>query len=410
VIPKPAGVYGTLALLYLGPALILVFSENGLPQSVHVEQTFHLPQIVAIRASFPAVDLGTAIVPMLPVYHWFMAGVSLLIGSNIIVLRLVQLVVAQLTLFAVFRLLQKRISRPRALYFTFLFALLPSVLAGSVRLHTDVSGVLFCVLALHQLVEPSTKQSLLKGAIYSTIAVAIRQLNVWLLPLLAFRGWQITKTSAGWSSLWALALPVIVIGSALASWGHVLPARMADHHFGFPNLHAPILCLAVLGLYSGPFYFSWRSEDGRAPRCIGIALCFVVIIFGATFFSRPPRFIHGSLWTLIPSDPLSNILPLPLLVLAVLGAAFCVTLALRSSDPSHRGALLLFLVFLVVSTAPSNIFQRYHESFVVLFLAWTIGDAKLDRGWKKIGPILLLVALYAGSISFAMWTAFGSPD
>jgi len=410
VTPKSAWVLWSLVLLYLGPALILVFGESGLPLSGHVEQTYHLPQIDAIRTSFPAVDMGTAVVPMLPVYHWFMAGVSLLTDSNLILLRVVQLVVGLLTLLAVFRLLEKRISRARALYFTCLFAVLPSVFEGSVRLQTDVPGLLFCVLALHHLVEPPTRQSLLRGAIYATIAVALRQLNIWLLPLLAFRGWQMAKASTGHSSLWVLALPVVLVGGALASWGHVLPARMADHHFGFPNLHAPILCLAVLGLYSGPFYAFWRSEDGRATRPFGIALCFVAIVFGASFFSRPPSFIYGPLWTLVTDDPLSSSLPLPLLVLAVVGGAFCTTLALRSSEPSDRSALLLLLIFLGVSTVPGKVFQRYHEAYLILFLAWTLGGARLDRASAKIGPVLLLVGLYAGVAFHATSTVFSNVD
>jgi hypothetical protein len=264
------------------------------------------------------------------------------------------------------------------------------------------------------------------GAILAAL-VFVRQIHIWPLAMLLAGAWLGARDRPDREFDFALDLrhllseplrrisrAALVLLAALPAvaillwfwnlWGGLTPPVFHERHVG-GNPAAPAFVLAVFGvlsLFFVPFVLDglrrlWVRHTWLLALALGAGLLFALAA-PTTYSVAEGR--YSGLWNIakhLPAPLDRSLFITPLAVLgALLVAAWVVTLARR-----ERWIMLAALVaFTAAQCASFQLWQRYNEPFVLLWLALAAARVQPARsgageGWRVAGPLALAGTLAA---------------
>lgn len=412
-------------LLHLVLLLGVLLGDHVLVAQQYDQDLFHLQVVRKFEAGWPAIDIANYGTATGPAYHYVLATLAQITGSEVAALRPFSVLFGVGLLVAVAGWCATIVPPRVAALLTMPFATSLYVLGGSLHLVTDNFGWLFVVLALGPLVlgARSALGGLSSGGC-SLLAVAVRQNFIWTIgPLLLSgllasplgrllpSGWrEDPECSASWRPFLIACLAavpaLVLLGVFISVWGGLVPQR-------FQNLHAreAAWCafgygLALVGLYGPFFLLVVRRPMELLHRHRGLILLFAVggVVFALLGPSRPDFAAgrHGGLvWALAGAGPVLAERSLVLVLLALVGSVvlgLLFTAALRNRGAAS-GLVLLCAWLASISTQFVNtqVFQRYYEVPTLLVLCWfaalALRDDEDPESRSAFGPPLLAVIL-----------------
>jgi hypothetical protein len=368
----------TLALTL--PAIL----AGALGPKAHDHRFFHLPLVREWAAVWPLVDLSDYNSATGPLYHWLMAGAARIVGlgsgeETSVPLQTTSALFAW-TLACVVYLGARRRSDP-------LFAmacgvpvlLSPYVLGNAIWMMTDnLSLTLIAIsigLAAFGSVESGSR--FLTGAA-AALAVATRQINLWLLAPLAASWWLGGRRNT-LAVLGAAVLPCAVLLGFVLLWKGLVPPRFRTLHASGTNPAAIGYTLTLIAAYG--VCLLPAVVDGARRLAARRGTLFAISIAGAMLAALGPSDASleagrngGWLWTLVERMPLVADRSVVLLFggsagLIVIAALF---LELEPAGGKHTALVLLAALagFIAAHVANAQIFQRYYDPMVLLTLVW----------------------------------------
>jgi len=351
------------------------------------ERLFHLPTIHQFMDELPSPDLLDYPSATTPLYHLLMATAGLVIGAEVADLRVINLLFSMGALGAAIWAMGRR-----GALLALPLALSPYFVGPAVRLSTDNAALAGIFLSLGLLMREEKRP--LGTGLAASAAVLTRQIHAWVLGLLLLRAIR-DRSSGAWA---ALAMPILLLGAVVASWGALTPPGFAKGHSAGLNPDTTVFALSILGLY-GPFLFGWLGPTARTHwRRLLVAAA--VAILGLVFISMPyaedPNRWGGAVWQLAAHTPALGELSLSFWILVPIGAAVLVTIA----STGERGAYLSLAVvlWLVANLASARAYQKYYDPMVLFVLGMSVHQLRGHR-YAWIGPVLLSLGLGAVSIS-----------
>lgn len=215
----------------------------------------------------------------------------------------------------------------------------------------------------------------------------------------------------------------LVLGSFWRLWDHQLvpPTFVTWHHAGV-QAATPAFVLGLVALFA-PFFAawlwpgliaSWRSQRTWLLAASALGLLLAAVPATAWDFDHG-RF--GGVWGLYRVVGEIGGRSMALMVLAPLGAAV-VVVALAGVTARQRWVMLAALFgFAAANCANPQLWQRYHEPFVLIWLlvacalvaerAAAAGVSGAERAWRLGGPVVLALVLGAASVAMV---ARGRPE
>jgi hypothetical protein len=336
-----------------------------------------------------------------------------------------------------------------------IFAASPYVTQSAVWLLPDNAGWLcVCVVLLLALHTPrsSLGRWLLLGAMGLGVLAAVwtRQIHLWTAGLLWASAWLMAtlppspstapddapllslrdllpRSPDAWPRLMALlAMGIIVTLPAFASvwwlyqhWGQMLspPTFKAWYRTGALQLGTSAFMLTLIAAWSVPLVGLWWPGARRAwtrhrlALSLAAALGLILGILGPTI----PGVIHGrfgAIWSVLALGP--NLADRSiLLALGSMAGAMVVVCWMAAMPRRERWIMLAALVaFAASQTANQQLWQRYHDPMVLLWLVIAATLSLATLGWAgarvappapslalmaRLGPMLLIAALVAWS-------------
>jgi hypothetical protein len=338
-----------------------------------------------------------------------------------------------------------------------IFAASPYVTQSAVWLLPDNAGWLcVCVVLLLALQTPrsSLGRWLLLGAMGLGVLAAVwaRQIHLWTAGLLWASAWLMATlpatpsptpapdgapllsprdllphSAAAWPRLAALlAIAILVTLPAFASvwwlyqhWGQMLapPTFRAWYRTGALQLGTSAFMLTLIAAWSVPLVGLWWPGARRVWTHHRLAL-FLAAALGLTLGLIGPTIpgvIHGrfgAIWSLLALGPNLADRSLLLALGSMLGA-MVVVCWLAAMPRRERWIMLAALsAFAASQTANQQLWQRYHDPMVLLWLVIASTLSLATLGWAgtrlapprpivtllaRLGPMLLIAALIAWS-------------
>lgn len=385
------------------------------------QEKFHLPVIRKFVEQWPDVDLVNYHSATSPGYHLFMAGIVKVFGDHVVLLQLVNAGISLLLLLNVARGAARLISPTFAAFAAAPLLCSSYFLGSSIWLTTDNAALLFVTLALGSAaLAPANPIRSLRQGVFAGLAVATRQLHVWLAaPILIsaahrsgyFERWvpkvpvaEHPPRPGGMPALVAgvigAAIPFAVLGYFVWIWGGLIPPAYRDLHgggdvesvAGSANFALPALALSLLGAL-GVFYLPVARKQLRALRptdplvigCVVIGL--VAALAPATSFDPAAGRRYGWMWEIIRRLPAPMDRSVAPMVLAPLGTLMVLLLwrTAKAAGRARQASILVFglVCWMTAQTANAQAWQRYCEPLILIFLAWMACLAA--RPWRRRG-------------------------
>lgn len=432
-----------VVLLFYAMSLPVVFSPriiNGRAAADHLN--YHEPVIHNFAQGWPTPDLSNYHSATTPLYHLVLAGVEVLFEPS----RREFMVLAGVFTAVLLGLLvgSLRGSTPRRLSLALpllgsMYVLFPGIwLLPDNAAWLGVLGILLLALRAR-----SMTMLLGVGGLVLVLLVLTRQIHLWAAGVLWAAAWlgmergpepdtspalrpmarvQDVLAHVG-TRLKRLAPAVLVTIPAFAGVAHfvslwggfVVPRYQQGYHGGYEGWNPSTACffLSIVGSFA-PFYVAhaWAGL-GRLARSPGVLVGVVVlallltIIPETTYAAEEGR--KSGLWNLVKAAPvIAGHTSIVLVVLAPIGAVFVT--ALLAQMRSREGWIYLGAMagFVAAQTASPQLWQRYHEPFVLMLLALMSvegvrGGSSGGRAvcvWRVLGPAVLGLGL--AGLSF--WT------
>lgn len=416
---------------------------------------FHEHTIDAIARTWPLFTLTSPeksipdhYIAMTPGFHWVLAGVARLTGVGDAGLRLVALGMSA----GIFALLGYLLGRRcgaacGALLVAPMMASVYIMNSGAWLLADNAGWLWVGLLGIAAVFcRPSLGWALLVGA-GLLLAVWTRQNLLFLaLPLWA-AAWlrPAPEGPAGCNPLVSIRsraknlMPVAIATlPAIASllylysvWGGLVPYEFQGQYNGAgpSNLALQLAILAGLGVFFLPALLgvgeaAWRERVGpklrrAAPWMVLAALLAGVVAAVVPTTPDPEAGRAGLVWSIThqlnPFGPIGHCNPLMVAVAMAGGVTLVVILAM--APPRRRWILAaLFAGFGIAQAASSEVWQRYHEPFAMLFLALATSVAVAHRapGWRRpplpqLGMISVLAMGLAVTSAVVLWNREVNP-
>ncbi|HZW09272.1 MAG TPA: hypothetical protein VFF69_05150, partial [Phycisphaerales bacterium] len=273
--------------------------------------------------------------------------------------------------------------------------------------------------------------TLLAGAAILAALVFVRQIHLWAAAMLLAAAWLGDRDGRDGEFDFALDMRALLgapaarvarAGAALAaalpalaviawfwrSWGGLTPPVFHERHVG-GNPAAPAFVLAVFGVLS-LFFVPFILEGLRRLWVRHTWLLALALVAGAVLALAPATTYdvsagrYSGLWNVarrLPAPLDRSILITPLAVLgAGLAGAWFVSLTRRD-----RWIMLAALVaFIAAQCASFQLWQRYTEPFVLIWLAIAAARVRpastaAGEGWRLAGPLALTTLLAAVTVA-----------
>ena len=404
--------------------LLAVFAALTLPLLLqphggydYDEKNFHIPAVMHIAAHWPRLDIAAnSLSATAPGYHWFLAGLSLWLGTDIVTLRLVNCLVSAAVLVVLFLWLATRRPAVEALLLIAPLAASNYFVKGAAWVVTDNAALLMamCGLLLLLTEKPNAVVAAAAG-LFGGLATMSRQIYAWLaLPMAAHawidRRWRpLRRPDLRWIA--AAAVPLLCLAVLVASWGGLLPPRFhtAAVNEGVANASLAYM-LSVAGLFAVFYLRVPATKDwvGIGAYALAAGFGLAAALATATNADHAAGRWGGALWEIAARMPSVGSRSVLFVLLAPIGAVMLLACyrAIRASGERHLADLwaISFIGWTVAMVPVKLVFQRYFEPMTLVFLIVAIGLMRgrpLERGQR-----LLLGALTAGQIALTFASAW----
>jgi hypothetical protein len=429
-----------VALFYVA-ALPVVFSggiAEGRAAADHLN--YHEPVVHAFAEAWPRPDLSNYHSATTPLYHLILAGARVAFDPS----RRGLMLVASLFTAALLALLVAGQPGPRRTAIALSLPLVGSmyVLFPGIWLLPDNAAWLGVLAMLLLALRARTLAGLaMAGSLILLGLVLTRQIHLWAAGVLWAAAWLgpvgedrdesrsaralvprlrdlVLPLLTNWKSRVVRLMAVLVctlpavaaIGYFVWLWDGLIVPRYQGVYHGY-NLATPAFFLAIVGSLS-PFYvaFAWpglqRLRHSRAWLGMIVVAALALAAVPATTYSTDAGRKSG-LWNIVKIVPdIAHHTSPVILVLAPLGM---VLLAALVSTQSRRDGWLFaaaMVGFIAAQTLSPELWQRYHEPFILILLALMCSRAGLRfpaerpavRLARMVGPIALALAMGALSL------------
>lgn len=297
-----------------------------------------------------------------------------------------------------------------------------------------VTGVLLASLAAVQASTRATWRWLALAGLLAFASVWLRQIHLWTAgvvwaaaalsaaaplrqrgPLLAVSDALPLRTTrkARWLAHLGLGIALTLPAFASVAWfasiwgGLVPPSFKLWYTTGVTQPGASAFILTLIAAY-GVFFAGWWWPAAKAAWTSHRAALLLSALIGlalALIGPTEPGFQQGrfgGLWSIVALVP-SVLGRAPLVAAGAVAGAVLVAVLLAGMAPRQRWIMLAALVgFAAAQTANEQLWQRYNEPMVLLWLvlACVLGssrteDTRLMPTWRVIGPLALALGLAA---------------
>jgi hypothetical protein len=407
-----------IAIVYIGLTLPAFFGYAHAGRDSD-EANFHLPTIRQITKNWPRLDLKAASYSAVsPGYHYLLATFAVGFGDDRTTLRAINWIVSAALPFILYCFIRQRLPR-----LTASLVLLPLVASNffvksACWVLPDNAALLAVILTLVVLFESrSPCQISWKIGILAAIATAFRQLNIWLTAPIAANSIRqfVTDQQAGnrrakhgrWMELGvaigSTAPSLIVLGVLLYAWNGVVPPSWRDTNQSpaFSMAFAAVI-LSLFGLFGAAYiplcvrWKSWSRADGWLIAT-SASLGLLISVVSPTSYDADAGRWSGYLWLVVQQLPHWHGRSIFFCVFAPAGAAVLAALwRAVASDSEWHGFLwaVACITWISVFIATRQLFQRYYEPTIIVFLAIAASYAEcrvcVARTWMWYVPLLCL--------------------
>ncbi|GAB4386006.1 MAG: hypothetical protein Kow0022_13870 [Phycisphaerales bacterium] len=440
---QPLLAAAAVVFIFYACALPILFSPritHGRAAADHLN--YHEPVIHTFARQWPAPDLSNYHSATTPLYHLLLAATEVAFHPS----RRVLMLEASLFTAGLLGLLAWSLPLGIGLRLALLAPMLGSmyVLYPGIWLLPDNAawlGVLAVLLL--SLRARSGCKTLLASGIVLVVLVLTRQIHLWAAAVIWACAWlgpqddpkpdmnaplrpaaRVRGLFESFPSRCRRLLPAVVctlpafaaVGYFVSLWhGLVVPRYQEGEHGGYHgwNPATAAFHLAIFGSFA-PLYagYAWcglrRLFRTRSVLVGAVVLALVVTIVPETTYDASMGRKSG-LWNLVRIAPvLAQHTSIVLLVLAPLGAMLIAALLSQMRPRSGWIFLAALVAFVGAQTLSPQLWQRYHEPFILMMLALMSAEAIRDerggvgrfvRLWRLVGPVLLGLILAAASIA-----------
>lgn len=405
-----------IVLLIPIPWLFVILWFEGLTRPVPTfhdgdETIYHYPIIQKFAQQIPQVDLRDYPSATTPGYHLIFAVFHRWLQFDLPQLRLLNAIISIVAVIVLYALLTQRSYPP---YYAFLNALLfglsPYYFGAGFRLLTDnlsLALVLMSLLHLKLLSIKGSTLNLVAAYMWASFSMLTRQLSAWLLVAIASQSFSVEKrlfcTSRFLLSFSLTCVAALPIGILFLLWGGFTPPYFQGSHGTATMITVVKNFVFSISLYTA-YHILLRTEDTLyyisklKDRAYLLAFVFLMITSTLTlwmFDCIPTKGDDGILWrisSLFPRLGGSSLLfyimmPIGMFILASSIAKFV------RIDSFAFSLIVGQLAFLLVNFANGKIFQKYYDTYLLLFLM-LIAPSKATK-IAVLTRVLLLLA-YVG--------------
>lgn len=421
-----------LLLLVLFSLLVFppIFAGAGGTGAELDQDTAHLPQIdhfVRHPRDWLDYEAKTATTPG---HHVVLAGVARLLGVESVTaetrgVRIANALFGHALLLFVWLVMYRVSGSPwRAVLFALPVACSSYVQAASIWIVTDNGALLFYAAALWMALGPETRP---RPGLRAVLAGLAATLMVWwrqmYLPVVGAAGLCAMPSSGGLGRrvryLVPMLGPLLVMALYAREWGGITPPVMS--HYARVEPAVPLHALALVGLFgfaygpylAGGFSSAWRSEMRALPRGTLGRVTLVAALLAvpglwyaaATTYDEPAGRWGSLVWVLARKTPVLGDRSPAVLVLALLGGAILVLMAVRAARTRPFPTEFLFLVlYLAGYSAQPYAWQRYIEPQVMVTFGALCLREPIPPRWTWLGPAGMAL-LFAALAQARFWGA-----
>lgn len=440
---RPLLAAAAVVFIFYACALPILFSPritNGRAAADHLN--YHEPVIHTFARQWPTPDLSNYHSATTPLYHLLLAATEVAFHPP----RRVLMLEASLFTAGLLGLLAWSLPLSTGLRLALLAPMLGSmyVLFPGIWLLPDNAAWLgVFVLLLLSLRGRSASRTLLASGIVLVLLVLTRQIHLWGAAVIWACAWlgpsagpkpdmnaplrpaaRVRGLFESFPARCRRLLPALVctlpafaaVGYFVSLWhGLVVPRYQEGEHGGYHGWNAATAAfhLAIVGSFA-PLYagYAWpglrRLFRSRKVLISVIVLAILVTVLPETTYDASTGRKSG-LWNLVRLAPvLAQHTSIVLLALAPLGAMLIAALLSQMRPRSAWIFLSALVAFVAAQTMSPQLWQRYHEPFILMMLALMSAEAVREepgevgrflRLWRLAGPVLLGVILATASIA-----------
>ena len=428
----------------------ILAKQDRFSEKSYDHDRFHLPLVRTFAEEWPAVDLSDYPSATGPGFHLALATLAQAFGAAETTLQFLgSLFAIGLAATVAWRFARWRGSAWSGVLLALPLCLSQYLLGNAIWLMTDnLSLWLLATAILGTTLAAATPRRLVRQGLLAAAACVVRQINLWALAPIVVAGWIASMRRRGidtvagtrdsavagtapnsrfaWLALTALAcLPAIaVVGGFAWLCGGLTPPSFQEYHAVSVQPAAVPYGLTLFAAYGAPLWLAMlvaRGDRGSVPRWFVVLASFgwaAFIMAGNSFAGLEVGRNGGWLWTIVAMTPAPGGVSIVLAIGSAIGVALLVQLlamaAARGRLANAIVASAAFAAFLVAHAANKQLFQRYFDPPVLLFLglfaalAWPRhGDAATgrDAGISK-AFVAALVVMAAMQLVFATVTLF----
>lgn len=377
--------------LFLPASVVALFGLNA-GRGAWDATVYHEPFVRQLAADFPRFDLSNPLTATTPGYHLLLAGLSQIGLGSTLALRLITAFFGGLLIAALAAWLTRRVRPVDALLLSLpLAASIYTFQASAFILPDNPAWLLVFLIIALCLRDPPVLGHLALAAALTALLVFTRQVHLWAAGVIWLAAWLgVTRTDPGLFTNLPRRVPrtlaafiatlpaVAIVAWFIHHWGGLTPPRFqGDMHGGNPATPSFILIqIVILSVGFGPWLLPAvlrAARDHTAILLAAAALGLLVALIPATT-TDPEAGRYSGWWAINAEAPIlfgrTSIL---FLLLAPLGAMLIAGPLLALPHRPRWTLLGAFTAFTLAQSATFFSWQRYHEPFLILFLAMLAG-------------------------------------
>ncbi|MFN9993657.1 MAG: hypothetical protein ACK54H_09945 [Phycisphaerales bacterium] len=377
---------------------IIIFFTHRIPWRVHYDQSlYHEPAIRAFMHQWPDIDLYDYLSATTPGYHLILAAFAGAFGDSANVMRIASGIIALLLVGLFGAAMSSRVKPIVAGFLAWPLACSMYVVQSGVYLLPDNLGWLgVCAMIVMALRTNPGILCISFMGLWLIFVVMARQLHAWTFGLVLVAAWlsdtdsreryigpALLRNFAGKFSKLVVAIlavspAMLLLYGFVRMWDGPVPPRFATQYSGGFNAASTAFLLsliAVIGIFQLPTFAPtlatmWRTS--RRSVWISAISGFIAAAITPTMYDYPSGRRSG-LWNIAAKLPNIGHSSVLILVLSTVGAIVFLALLkpLRARDRIVMCAT--FGGFCIATAAGVELWQRYTEPFVLMFITLLVG-------------------------------------
>jgi hypothetical protein len=386
-----AAVAAAFLILFLPAAGVALLGLNA-GRGAWDATVYHEPFIRQLAADFSRFDLSNPLTATTPGYHLLLAALSQIGLGSTLALRLVTALFGGLLIATLAAWLTRRVRPVDALLLSLpLAASIYTFQASAFILPDNPAWLLVFVVIALCLRDPPGRTRLLLASVLIAVLVFTRQVHLWAAGVVWLAAWLgVSRTDPGLFTAprrriprtllsMAATLPAVaIVAWFIHHWGGLTPPRFqGDMHGGNPATPAFILVqIVVLTIGFGPWLLPavLRAARDHAEVLLAAAALGLLLALIPATTTDPEAGRYSGWWALNAKAPvLFGRTSALFLILSPLGAVLIAGPLLALPHRARWTLLGTLTAFTMAQSATFFSWQRYHEPFLILFLAMLAG-------------------------------------